>query len=174
MANKKVEVDERVVAVKAEMDKKVAEINQVEYEKAELQALLDARIQQLKDSFQGKFDFLNIKKEYLTTELRTLFDQVPAKETKTQLKVTLLSGDVVVKKASMKLDYDRMLLLERAEEYGLGEYVKTTEVQTLDWASLKTNLEVQEDGSIINTETGEIMEIEGLSVIPVAEQVVIK
>ena len=174
MAKKVVEVDERVIAVQAQMDEKVEEIHQVEQEQAELQALLDTRIQKIRDSFQGKFDSLNSRKEYLMTELRTLFDQVPHKETKTQAKVTLLSGDVVVKKATVKLDYDKKVLLENAEQTGLGEYITTKEVKDFDWASLKAKLEIQEDGSIINTETGEVLEIEGLGVLPVAEQVVIK
>nr|DAT81675.1 MAG TPA: hypothetical protein [Caudoviricetes sp.] len=174
MAKKIVEVDERVVAIQAQMDEKVEEIHQVEQEQAELQALLDARIQKIKDSFQGKIDTLNSRKDYLMTELRTLFDQVPHKETKTQAKVTLLSGDVVVKKATVKLDYDKKVLLENAEQTGLTEYIKTKEVQDFDWASLKAKLQIQEDGSIVNVETGEVLEIEGLSVLPVAEQVVIK
>ena len=174
MAAKKVEIDERVVAIQSQMDEKVAEVHQVEQEQAELQALLDARIQQLKDSFQGKFDILNGRKEYLITELRALFDQVPSKETKTQAKVTLLSGDVVVKKATVKLDYDKKVLLENAETTGLGEYIVTKETKDFDWSTFKSKLEIQEDGSIVNTDTGELLDIEGLAVLPVAEQVVIK
>ena len=228
MAAKKVEVDERVVAIQSQMDQKVEEVHQVEQEQAELQALLDARVQQLKDSFQGKFDILNGRKEYLTSELRVLFDQVPHNETKTQAKVTLLSGDVVVKKPSLKLDYDKAVLLKNAEiaitaynitkeelenelsniEFRIDEaskldpldvdldvlyvqrnelleavnglncewlpYIKSKEVKDFDWSAYKEKLEIQEDGSIVNTETGELLEIEGLTVLPVAEQVVIK
>lgn len=174
MATKKVEVDERVVAIQAQMDQKVEEVHQVEQEQTELQALLDARIQQLKDSFQGKVDILSNRKEYLITEIRALFDHVPSKETKTQAKVTLLSGDVVVKKPGVKLDYDKKVLLDNAEAYGLEEYITTKEVKDFDWAGLKSKLAIQEDGSIVNTYTGEVLEIEGLSVLPVAEQVVIK
>lgn len=173
-AKKTVEVDERVIAVKAQMDEKVNQVHEVEKEQAELQALLDARVQKIKDSFQNKFDSLNSKKDYLTTEIKVLFDQVPHSETKTQAKVTLLSGDVVVKKATVELDYDKKVLLENAESTGLTEYITTKEVKDFDWAGLKAKLEIQEDGSIINTETGELMNIEGLSVLPVAEQVVIK
>ena len=175
MATKKViEVNEREIQVKALMDSKVEEIHQVEKEQAELQALLDARIEDIKASFEGKFNSLTSKKDFLMAELRTLFEQVTAKETKTQAKVTLLSGDVVVKKATVKLEYDKKVLLENAEAAGLSEYIKTKEVQEFDWATLKAKLEIQEDGSIVNTETGEVVEIEGLSVLPVAESMVIK
>lgn len=242
MATKKVEVDERVIAIQSQMDEKVHEVHEVEKEQAELQALLDARVQQIKDSFQGKFDILSNRKEYLVTGLKLLFDQVPHKETKTQAKVTLLSGDVVVKKPGVKLDYDKKVLLENAEaainsyysekeelENNLSNiegrideaskldplsvdldvlyiqrnelleaidglscewlsYVKSKEVKDFDWSAYKESLEIvevddvdQETGEvkgrinqIINTETGEVIEIEGLSVLPVAEQVVIK
>lgn len=242
MAAKKVEIDERVVAIQAQMDEKVEEVHQVEQEQAELQALLDARVQQLKDSFQGKFDVLNGRKEYLISELRVLFDQVPHKETKTQAKVTLLSGDVVVKKPSLKLDYDKTVLLKNAEiaitAYNITKeelkneladiedridgaskidpldvdldvlyvkrnelmeaideldcewlpYIKSKEVKEFDWSAYKENLEVSEVDNIdtetgevigkvsqiINKLTGEVLEIDGLSVLPVSEQVVIK
>ena len=174
MAAKKVEVDERVVAIHSQMDEKVYEIRMLDKQEAELQALLDARIEEIKASFAGKVEKIGSRREQLTSELRVLFQQVPSKETKTQAKVTLLSGDVVVKKPGLKLDYDKKVLLENAETTGLKEYVTTKEVKDFDWVGLKAKLTIQEDGSIVNTETGELLDIEGLTVLPVAEQVVIK
>lgn len=174
MAAKKVEVDERVVAIQSQMDEKVYEIKMLDQEEAELKALLEVRIEEIKASFTGKVEKIGTRRNYLISELRALFDQVPSKETKTQAKVTLLSGDVVVKKPSLKLDYDKKVLLENAEETGLAEYITTKEVKDFDWTGFKARLAIQDDGSIINTETGELLEIEGLSVLPVAEQVVIK
>lgn len=174
MATKKVEVDERVIAVQAQMDEKVYEIRILDQQEAELNALLDARIEEIRSSFANKVEKIASRRDYLISEIRALFDQVPSKETKTQAKVTLLSGDVVVNKPRLKLDYDKKVLLENAEATGLTEYIKTKEVKDFDWTSLKEKLEVQEDGSIVNTETGELLEIEGLTVLPVAEQVVIK
>ncbi|MHC1750706.1 MAG: host-nuclease inhibitor Gam family protein [Cellulosilyticaceae bacterium] len=174
MATKKVEVDEKVIAIQAQMDQKVEEIHQVEQEQAELQALLDARVQQIKDSYQSKFDTLGNNIQYLTTELKAMFEQVPQKATKTQRKVSLLSGDVVVKNASQKLDYDKKLLLEDAEAHGMNEYILTKEVRDFDWTSFKATLEILEDGLVINKDTGEVMNMEGLSVVEVPEQVVIK
>lgn len=174
MAAKKVEVDERVVAVQAQMDERVYEIRMLDQEEAELNALLEVRVEEIKQSFANKVEKIGSRREQLKTELRILFDQVPSKETKTQAKVTLLSGDVVVKKPTLKLDYDKKVLLENAEQTGLTEYITTKEVRDFDWTGLKSKLAIQEDGSIVNTETGEMLEIKGLSVLPVAEQVVIK
>lgn len=242
MATKKVEVDERVIAVQAQMDEKVYEIRMLDQEEAELKALLDARIEEIRASFEGKVEKIVSRREYLITELRALFDQVPHKEAKTQAKVTLLSGDVVVKKPSLKLDYDKAVLLKNAEiaitAYNITKeelenelsniedrideaskldpldvdldvlyikrnelmesideldcewlpYVKSKEVKDFDWSAYKEKLEVvqvedidKETGEvigvhnqIINKDTGEILEIEGLSILPVSEQVVIK
>lgn len=174
MAIKKVEVDERVTAVQAQMDERVYEIRLLDKEEAELDALLEARIEEIKASHSIKVEKIGNRRSQLIAELRDLFDKVPSKETKTQAKVVLLSGDVVVKKPTVKLDYDKKVLMENAEATGLTEYIKTKEVQDFDWTSLKAKLEIQEDGSIINTETGEVMEIEGLSVLEVGEQLVIK
>ena len=174
MATKKVEVDERVIAIQAQMDEKVYEIRILDQQEAELNALLDARIEEIRNSFANKVEIIASRRNYLVSEIRALFEQVPCKETKTQSKVTLLSGDVVVKKATVKLDYDKKVLLENAEQTGLTEYITTKEIKDFDWTGLKAKLEIQEDGSIVNIETGEVLEIEGLSVLPVAEQVVIK
>ena len=174
MAVKKVEVDERVTTVQAQMDERVYEIRLLDQEKEELDALLDKRIEQLKAAHAEKIEKIGNRRNQLITELRASVDQVPCKETKTQLKVTLLSGDVVVKKPTLSLEYDKKVLLENAESTGLTEYIKTKEVKEFDWASLKAKLGILDDGTIINNETGEVMEIEGLSVMPVAEQVVIK
>lgn len=174
MAKENIEVDERVVAIHSQMDEKVYEIRMLDKQEAELQALLDTRIEEIKASFAAKVEKIGSRREQLTSELRVLFEQVPSKETKTQAKVTLLSGDVVVKKPGLKLDYDKKVLLDNAEETGLKEYITTKEVKDFDWVGLKAKLIIQDDGSIVNTETGERLDIEGLMVQPVAEQVVIK
>lgn len=174
MAKKTVEVDERVTAVQAQMDERVYEIRLLDQEEAQLNALLETRVEEIRASFANKVERIGSRRNQLITELRALFDQVPSKETKTQAKVTLLSGDVVVKKPELKLDYDKKVLLENAEQTGLGDYITTKEVKDFDWSGLKAKLEIQEDGSIVNTESGEVLEIDGLSVMPVAEQVVIK
>ncbi len=48
MAVKKVEVDERVVAVQAQMDERVYEIRMLDQEEVELNALLEVRVEEIK------------------------------------------------------------------------------------------------------------------------------
>lgn len=174
MATKKVEVDERVIAVKSQMDGKVYEIIMLKKQKAEIVALRDVRIEEIKASADGKVEKIDSRIEQLESELRVLFDQVPNKEAKTQSKVTLLSGDVVVKKSFLDIDPKKDILLKNVETNGLSEFVKIKEVREFDWAGLKKVLKIQEDGSIIHTETGEVLEIEGLEVVTKPEQLVIK
>ena len=174
MAVKKNEDLERVVAIKAQMDEKVAEIHELEQEETELKELMEVRIAHIKASFDDKINKINTQKEYLIEELKSMFMQVPSKETKTQAKVALLSGDVIIKKPTVKFEYDKKVLLANADKNGLAEYVTTKVVKDFNWTDFEAKLSIQADGTIINTETGELLEIDGLSVLPVAEQVVVK
>lgn len=174
MAAKKVEIDERVIAIQAQMDEKVYEIRMLDKQESELNALLEVRIEQIEASHREKKERIGSRREQLKSELRVLFEQVPSKDAKSQSKVTLLSGDVVVKKPFLDFEPKKDILLKNAEINGLSDFVKTKEVKDFDWAGLKKMLRIQEDGSIIHTETGEVLEIEGLSVVTKPEQLVIK
>ena len=174
MAAKKVEVDERVIAIQSQMDEKVYEIRMLDKQEAELNALLEARIEQIEASHKEKIERISLRRNELTAQLRVLFEQVPSKQGKTQDKVTLLSGDVVVKKPFLDFDHKKDILLKNAETNGLSDFVKTKEVKDFDWAGLKKVLRIQEDGSIIHIETGEVLDIEGLAVVTKPEQLVIK
>ena len=101
-------------------------------------------------------------------------DTVPKSETKTQYKVALLCGDVILKKAKKDYDKDTNKLLQWALENNLEEFVKTKQTQEFDWATFKATLEIIEDDVIINKETGEVMNMDGLGTKDVPEELVIK
>ena len=84
-------------------------------------------------------------------------------DTKTQKKVTLLNGDVVIKKATQTIDYDKSKLLAWAEEKGMDGLIATKETKDFKWADFKKQLAVT-DGGIVDIETGELVNIEGLTV----------
>lgn len=233
---KKIEVDERIIQVQTQMDNIVEDIHDIDQQKAELQAVLNAKVQALKESFNSRIESLNSKREYLTAILKPLFEQVPQKIAQTQRKVILLSGEVVVKNAGKNIDYDKDKLLElaekeekeRLEKYsaameeltnvlakceeidsrianeGIDEslieaqgeayadreaayekvaslsepgfyegFIKSKTTKEFDWAGFKKLLQISDD-SIINTETGEIVKIEGLQVVDVPEEVIVK
>ena len=167
------ELDEQIIQFKVEMDNVVENIKGIDYELLELEALLKAQIEQLKERFEEKQYLLKEKREKLQTQLRVLFEQVPQNETKTQRKVKLLNGDVVVKKARLDFEKDGDKLLEWARENNRDELINRKEVLTFKWADFKKRLVPTECG-IVDVETGETLEIDGLHAITKAEELEIK
>jgi hypothetical protein len=85
------------------------------------------------------------------------------KETKTQLQLKLPSGKLKLVKAKKDFDYDKAILVKVAEEnQDMQEYIKIK--KDFDWAGFKKQLDIRGD-KIISKETGEIIEIKGLSII---------
>lgn len=173
MAKKKeIELDPVVIQNKARMDEIVEEFKVIEVSEAERKAILLERIQKLTEQSEDKGVCAGARKRHLQEELKVLMDTVPKSETKTQYKVALLCGDVILKKAKKDYDKDTNKLLQWALENNLVEFVKTK--QEFDWAKFKDTLEIIEDGVIINKETGEVMNMDGLGTKDVPEELVIK
>lgn len=160
------------IEIKKRMDEIVEVLKEKEETLKELEAILDMRIQDLKENFNKKKGTLDDAMLYLRTELRALFEQIEARETKTQYKVTLLSGDVIVKKPTQTFNYDKKLLEEWAE-IERPDLIEVKEVKEFKWAEFKEELYIHE-GRIINIRTGEEMELEGLSIKEVEEQIIVK
>ena len=173
MAKKKeIELDPVVIQNKARMDEIVEEIKAIEVSEAEREAILLERIQKLTEQSEDKGVCAGARKRHLQEELKVLMDTVPKSETKTQFKVSLLCGDVILKKADKDYDKDPKKLLQWALENNLAEFVRTK--QEFDWAKFKATLEIIDDGVIINKETGEVMNMDGLGTKDVPEELVIK
>ena len=173
MAKKKeIELDPVVIQNKARMDEIVEEIKAIEVSEAERKAILLERIQKLTEQSEDKGVCAGARKRHLQEELKVLMDTVPKSETKTQFKVSLLCGDVILKKADKDYDKDPKKLLQWALENNLAEFVRTK--QEFDWAKFKATLEIIDDGIIINKETGEVMNMDGLGTKDVPEELMIK
>lgn len=173
MAKKKeIELDPVVIQNKARMDEIVEELKAIEVSEAERKAILLERIQKLTEQSEDKGVCAGARKRHLQEELKVLMDTVPKSETKTQFKVSLLCGDVILKKADKDYDKDPKKLLQWALENNLAEFVRTK--QEFDWAKFKATLEIVDDGVIINKETGEVMNMDGLGTKDVPEELVIK
>lgn len=86
---------------------------------------------------------------------------IKLKETKTQESYNLPGGKLVRKldKQDFKVDKDKMLKYVADNE--LYELIKVKE--EFDWASFKKDLKIIDD-KIVNTQTGEILECEGLTI----------
>ena len=168
-----IELDIQVIQLKVEMDNVVESIKGIDYELLELEALLKAQIEQLKARFEEKQYLLKEKREKLQIQLRVLFEQVPQNETKTQRKVKLLNGDVVVKKPKLDFEKDIDKLLEWAKASNRDELISCKEVLSFKWADIKKRL-VPTDSGIVDVETGETLEIDGLHAITKAEELEIQ
>ena len=174
MAKKTIEIDPAVVQKKAAMDNLVQEIKEIDYSIEELTQIYAAQQEALKDNYESKRLPLTDKRSFLLGQLVALFYEVPASsDTKTQKKVTLINGDVVIKKATQTIDYDKSKLLAWAEEKGMDGLIATKETKDFKWADFKKNL-VIEDENIIDTQTGEMLEIDGLGVVVKSEELEIK
>lgn len=173
MASKQALIDEQIIQLKVEMDQLVESIKELDIEIEELDQLFKARAELLKEQFEEKKMGLEQKKEKYEQYLRELFEQVPQSETKTQRKVKLLNGDVVVKKAKLDFEKDTDKLLKWAKDNDRNDLISKKEVLSFKWADFKKDLVPTEDG-IIYVETGELLDIEGLSTIKKAEEMQIK
>lgn len=177
MAKKIEVVDPLIVEIKTRMDNIVEDIKGIDASKEEIKAICQAKIEQITDKFNDKELMFNTRRESLVAELRMLYDQVDYKETKTQMKVELLSGDVVIKKASKKIDYDKKKLLDWASSNGRHELIQEKITSDFKWAEFKSSLAIQEgleSDVIVDAQTGELLEIDGLVVANEPEKVVIK
>lgn len=134
--------------------------SKAEFERFRMVAM--AKIEQIQARLQAEEEKMNREVAFFESKLREYFETVKAKETKTQKSYKLPSGTLKLKKSKLDFDYDKNKLLEVAEQQGMNEYIKIK--KSFDWSSFKKNLEIR-GNRIINKETGEIVEIEGLRVI---------
>lgn len=122
--------------------------------------VVNESIAALEDSLNKEFDRYDNERSFFLSKLQEYFQTVDAKETKTQMTYKLPSGTLKVKKEQAVIEKDDAALLQLLKkEY--PELVKVREVP--DWAEFKKKLSI-EGNSILNTETGEIIEAEGLRV----------
>ena len=98
---------------------------------------------------------------------------MPQDETKTQKKVKLLSGDVVIKKSKLDIEKDSDELLKWAQENNREELISHKEVLSFKWADFKKNLLTTPTG-IVDVATGEVLDILGLEVVKTEEKMEIK
>ncbi len=155
------------VKVLAHMDKLVEEIKNFKAQQSQWDALLKEKIAEATAKVEEEKAKLQRAIDYNMSQIVVEFPQVEAKETKTQKKVSLVSGDIILKKAAEKMDYDKDKLLAYLKEKGMKEYIKTTE--EAKWGEFKKTLAIT-GGAIVDTATGEAISIDGLNVISTEER----
>lgn len=136
----------------------IKKIKEAEREQNRLLALVDAeraeldvREKQITDQYENRTAHL---RELLGSYIRQVYENGDASETKTQIAYPLLSGKLVLKKPTTKLQQDDKVLTAWCREH-LPERVKAT--YKAEWAEVKKNVKVV-DGIAIYEPTGEVMD----------------
>ena len=94
-----------------------------------------------------------VTRSIMEQKLHDYFMTVPHKETKTQAKYSLPSGDLVVKRPKNVIEIaDENKLLEWVKSNGLTECLKV--IESVRWAEVKKRLTEDSNGVICDSETG--------------------
>lgn len=120
-----------------------------------------AVIKETNESIQNLDAKLERENGYLKKCLFDYFTKVGHKETKTQESYKLLSGSLVFKKPTQKMEPNREKLLEYVKANNMPEFVKVKE--DVDWATYKKECEIV-DGKVVNTQTGDVLPEDIISV----------
>ena len=138
------------------MDNLVEQYKTLTEEIESLMALKNEKIASIEIECDSKVNKKKEMQSLISAELRTLASQVPQKESKSQSKVELLSGNVVIKKPTKTLVADKDKLIEWAKANAMNDYIDEKVVHTFKWKELKSDLDIV-DGQVVNRLTGEIM-----------------
>lgn len=138
----------KVLAAKKERERLIALVV-VEQEE------LDRQIEQIEKRYEQDTS-------YLLTKLSEYFKTVEHKETKTQESYQLLSGKLIFKKPTQKVEQDEDGLLDWAK-VNAPEHIKTKE--SVAWGDIKKEMLIAGD-TVIYRPTGEI--VSGVSIVETA------
>lgn len=127
---------------------------------ARIKELAEAQIARIPEKVAAAERRCENSTRFLTSKLAEYFETVPHKTTKTKASYRLLSGTLTRKFGSRQIKQDDDKLLEFLKASGNLEYIKTEEKPR--WGDYKKRLEIM-DGSVVDKETGEI--VEGVQII---------
>lgn len=153
-----------------EADELIEQLKKINDVRERITSIADQKIKEIANKLERQLDTLKNQEEFIKSQLRAYTLGLNMKETKTQKTYQLLSGKIVIKKPIVKLQHDDTKILSWARENG-REYIKT--VEKLDWTALKNNLDIKGD-SIVNKTTGEVLQVEGLSIEQTSEELEVK
>ena len=138
----------------------ITQIHEAEDERDRLIALAEDQIEDLKNRIEELKAKCDNDTKFLKSCLAMYFETVPSKETKTQKTYKLLSGTLVFKKPSIKINHDEDKLLEYLDG---TEFVETK--KSLKWGEYKKVLTISGD-DVIDSETGEVVEACSIEDVP--------
>lgn len=123
-------------------------------EKERLTALIDAERERLDRKQEDIDKRYENETSFLLFKLSEYFKTVEHKETKTQESYQLLSGKLVYKKPTVKLEQDKHALLNWCKD-NAPEYVRTE--QSVEWGQIKKCMKIVGE-SVIYDATGEVVQ----------------
>lgn len=142
--------------------RKISE-DQQEFER--IKAIAESQIMELQMRIEQERAKVESKTSFLKGCLRSYFETVPHKSTKTQESYRLLSGSLVKKSASQKIvrPEDDAILIQYLRDSGQGCMIRVEEKPA--WADLKKNLQII-DGNVVDMSTGAIVDILKVEEVP--------
>lgn len=140
----------------------LTKIHEAEDERDRLIALAEAQVEDLKTKIEDLKNKCENETGFLKSCLAMYFETVKPKETKTQKTYKLLSGTLVFKKPSVKINHDDEALLNYLSENDGEDFIKIK--KSVDWAEFKKNLTISDDGEVIDTELGIVIPTDACSV----------
>lgn len=124
-------------------------------ELARIRELAEAQIARIEEKLAAAERRCENGTRFLTSKLAEYFETVPHKTTKTKASYRLLSGTLTRKFGGASMEKDDSKLVEFLKASGNLDFIKTEEKPK--WGEYKKRLEIM-GGSVVDTETGEIVE----------------
>lgn len=133
----------------------ITQIHEAEDERDRLIKLAQDQIDDLTFKIQEISEKCNNDTAFLRSCLVEYFQTIKPKETKTQQTYKLISGTLVLKKPSVKITHNDEKLIEYLENNDGLDFIKIK--KSVDWAEFKKNLEISDNGEVIDTGLGVVL-----------------
>lgn len=135
-----------------QIDDAIESVKVLDVDETRLKTLYKEKVDELKFRLDSMILKIDKKREWILFNLKNSVKAAgDAKETKTMLKKSYLSGEIVIKKSAIKLLKPELTEEETITQF--PEYIKIKKETVLDWAELKKSLKII-DGKVIHASTG--------------------
>lgn len=135
-----------------QIDDAIESVKELNADEVRFKGLYQEKVDRFKYELDSKVSKIEKKREWILFNLKNSVKAAgDGKETKTQIKKSYLSGDVIIKKADTKLLKPE--LTEEQIKKDFNDYKKEKTEITLDWAGLKKDLKIV-DSKVIHAKTG--------------------
>jgi hypothetical protein len=139
----------------SQIDDAIESVKVLDVDETRLKTLYKSKVDELKFKLDSMILKIDKKRDWILFNLKnTVKAAGDAKETKTMLKKSYLSGEIVIKKSAIKLLKPELTEEEVLKDF--AEYKKEKTEVTLDWAKLKSELKII-DGKPILAASGKDM-----------------